>query len=162
MNPLRIYLVGFMGAGKSTVGEILAGELNCRLYDTDEEIEQRVGKSIPEIFAKEGEETFRDYETKVLRDLSRQDPPMVVATGGGLPIREENRRIMDQTGLAVLLSVDAETAIERVGDDPDRPLFQDETQVHTLLTNRESIYNEIEAQFDPEQIAQKIKEMVEE
>ena len=166
MNSRRIYLVGFMGAGKSTVGKILAAKLNCPLYDTDEEIENRVGKSIADIFEEEGEEAFRNYETNVLRDLSRKDPPMVIATGGGLPIRAENRNLMNQTGLPVLLRVDPDTAMERVGEDPERPLFQDENQVRMLFTKREPDYENITTTFDtrdatPQQIAQKINEKIE-
>lgn len=148
MSNQRIYLVGFMGAGKSTVGEILADNLDCPLYDTDEEIEKLAGKAIPEIFDKEGEQAFRDYETETLKRLSRKDPPLVVATGGGLPIREENRKLMKKTGLPVLLEVDAETAIERVGEAPNRPLFRNGDEVKQLLEDRQPIYEKIETKID--------------
>ncbi len=110
-----------MGAGKSTVGQQLAREFDWPFRDLDTVIEKATGRSIPEIFTVEGEDTFREWETRCLRKESLKDPPFVLATGGGAPEREVNRIIMAETGVSIYLNVDFNVLYERIGDDENRP-----------------------------------------
>lgn len=161
MKKTRIYLVGFMGSGKSTVGSILADQLDWQFLDLDELIEAGVETSIPEIFRRRGEASFRQLELKYLDRVSRMDPPVVVATGGGLPVKPRNRRIMKRSGTPVHLAVSPETAAERVGDDPGRPLFQDMDQVRDLWKHRRAAYKDIPRSVEtegrsPQQVAEDV------
>lgn len=148
MNPVRVYLLGFMGAGKTTVGKILSERLGWPFLDLDEEIEEGVGMPIPAIFRKRGEASFRQLELKYLDRASRSNESVVVACGGGLPLSARNRRMMERTGLSVYLSISPETAIKRVGEDPHRPLFEDPAQVRALWERRQSAYDEIPNSVD--------------
>src|SRR5688572_15249289 len=103
----NIILTGFMGTGKSTVGRRLARRLGWTFVDTDELIEQREGRSIPDIFAQDGEPAFRDLETELARDLANSKN-QVIATGGGMVLREENLRALEQAGAVVLLEAGIE------------------------------------------------------
>lgn len=129
----RIYLVGFMGSGKSTVGKKLADKLRCTFHDLDEIIEEERNKTIPEIFSEEGEEEFRDIETLCLREKSRQDPPFVLATGGGVPEKQLNRNILKNTGIVVYLNVDFETLFERIEGSENRPLVPGDEDAYSVL-----------------------------
>lgn len=148
----RMYLVGFMGAGKSTVGARLAERLACPFVELDDRIEERADATIPELFRTRGEEAFRDLEHRELRRVSRLDPPRVIACGGGVPLFERNRRILSETGRTVCLRVSPETALKRVGDADDRPLFpsgQDrERQLKRLWEKRQDAYNAFEFSVD--------------
>src|SRR5262245_3579861 len=119
----NIALVGFMGTGKSTVGQIVAGMLHFKFLDTDEMIERMAGKRISEIFAAEGEERFRQYETQVVADL-RNLTKVVVSTGGGLITRPENLASLKEHSLVVCLWCSAETIYKRVGHQTHRPLLK--------------------------------------
>lgn len=122
-NPRNIYLTGFSGTGKSTVGALVAQRLGFRFVDLDAEIEREVGRPVPEIFRAEGEEAFRRYEAEALRRLGTQRG-LVVATGGGVVLRPENRRLMAETGLVVCLEARPETIAGRLaGLAPTRPLL---------------------------------------
>jgi shikimate kinase len=140
VNPERIYLLGFMGAGKTTVGRMLAEELDWPFVDLDDRVEAEAEMPIPRIFRQNGEASFRQLELKCLDRVSREDPPLIVACGGGLPVSARNRRIMEQSGFPILLDIQPETAIERVGQDPDRPLFRDPEQVRALWRERRDAY----------------------
>ena len=94
MRMRDIILIGFMGAGKTTVGKRLAGRLGCRFVDTDEYIVSKAGMPVSEIFERYGEENFRARETDALRDLLSEEDMAVLSVGGGLPMREENRRYL--------------------------------------------------------------------
>ena len=118
-----ILLIGFMGAGKTTVSRALAGQAHLPELDTDQEIVRRAGMSIPEIFAREGEQAFRNRETDLLRELAAGDA-MIISCGGGMAMREENAALMHQAGTVVLLSASPETILERVRDDDNRPLLR--------------------------------------
>lgn len=120
-RPDNILLVGFMGAGKSTVGRELARLCGYSLLDLDEEIIRREGRSIPEIFATEGEAHFRRRETAALLSLA-QDVRRVIATGGGIVGREENWKLMRRMGAVVYLRVDWETLLWRLRSEQGRPL----------------------------------------
>ncbi len=112
-----------MGAGKSTIGRLLAKTLNVDFYDSDREIEQRVGVSIPTIFEYEGEAGFRRRESDILADLTQLEG-VVLATGGGAIMREENRVCLHQGGYVVYLQCSVDKQLERTRRDSNRPLLQ--------------------------------------
>jgi len=141
---MRIYLVGPMGAGKSTIGRLLAEELGCSFVDVDREIEARAGVDIPWIFDQEGEAGFRDREQAVLRAVSEAGGG-VIATGGGAVIREDNRRLMQQ-GRVVYLQTTVAEQLRRVGRDRRRPLLQQEDPaavLKRLMAEREPLYQAV-------------------
>ncbi len=146
-QPMNIVLIGFMGTGKSAVGRALARRLEARLVDTDAEVERLIGKSIPEIFAENGEELFRRAETQVLRGLTAGSQTMIVSTGGGTPLREENAQLLRQIGVLVLLITPVETILRRVGRNlAQRPLLagytdDPEARVRALLAQRAPRYS---------------------
>lgn len=111
-------LIGYRGTGKSTVGKILAERLNRRFLDADLEIEARAGRSIPEIFAVSGEPAFRDWEERTLRELVRDHPGGILATGGGAVMRPANRALLLKHGLVVWLKADADELARRLSADP--------------------------------------------
>ncbi|NSW75473.1 MAG: shikimate kinase [Candidatus Atribacteria bacterium] len=110
-----------MGSGKTTIGWMLAEQLHWRFLDTDSLIEEQAGLSIPRLFGEYGEEYFRRWETRVLNDVARQEK-IVLATGGGLPTREENWVILEKHFLTVFLRWKLDTLYERIKGDPERPL----------------------------------------
>lgn len=138
----NIYLIGMMGSGKTATGKVLAGMLDYAFVDLDAEIQAKEGRTIPEIFASSGEPYFRDVESSVLEHFSRKKG-QVIATGGGLVLREENVRCMKKTGQVVLLKASAESLWQRVRYSKDRPLLNKPDPFGTLqriLTDRESFY----------------------
>ena len=139
---LRLFLVGPMGSGKSTVGRHLADLLNCPFIDSDAEIESRAGADIPWIFDVEGEEGFRRRETMVLKDLVEQ-PAAVIATGGGAILATENRELMARAGVVVFLNVSVAQQLKRTGSGEGRPLLQQgdrEETLKQLMAEREPLY----------------------
>ena len=141
----NIVLMGFMGAGKTTVGKCLAKALNCEFIDTDEQIEKEQGRKITDIFAEDGEKTFRDMETDFLKRLQKREGQFVLSIGGGMPVREENRALLRNLGNVVYLKTSKEEIIRRVSGDRNRPLLQGdalEEKVTALMNAREEIYTE--------------------
>ena len=137
-----IYLVGPMGAGKSTIGKLLADSLNMEFYDVDREIEERAGVDIPWIFDMEGEEGFREREAQMLSDLS-DSPGAVVSTGGGAVLRDDNRALMMTRGTVVYLRPSVDEQIRRTAKDRKRPLLQQgnpEETLRRLMAEREPLY----------------------
>ncbi len=118
----NLYLVGPMGAGKTTIGRLLANALGREFYDSDKEIEARTGVSIPVIFEYEGEEGFRKRESEVLSELVKLKG-VVLATGGGIILRPENRQKLTQNGFVVYLRCPVEKQILRTRKDGNRPLL---------------------------------------
>ncbi|WP_426447333.1 shikimate kinase [Paenibacillus sp. S-38] len=162
MNYRNMILIGMMGTGKSTVGQALAARLGWRFVDTDAVIEERTGKTIPELFAENGETFFREAEKEAVAAVLKESG-QVVATGGGAVLREENRRAMSEGGLVVALLCSPERIIERVRTDTNRPLLQGnlEERVHTLAENRREAYTFADlavdtSDLDVESIAGKI------
>ena len=151
------YLIGMMGSGKSTIGKILAQKLNYRFFDTDVLIEKVAQKTIPEIFATEGESYFRDLETKVLQELSAYNYS-AIATGGGIIQKPVNWSCLRQ-GLIVWLDADVEVLQERVTNDTNRPLAG---KLQSLLEKRRSLYAQADLKLvsdrvkTPEQVATEI------
>lgn len=119
----NLVLIGYMGAGKTAVGKALAESLGYDFLDTDEYIVELEGMSINDIFTTKGEEYFRDLETKVVMTLSSTLKSTVVSTGGGLPMREENRSLLKKLGKVIYLMASADTTYKRVSSNGDRPLL---------------------------------------
>lgn len=163
----NIILIGFMGSGKTTIGINLSYKLKCALSDTDKMIERQENRSISDIFAAEGEESFRKKETELLRKLKKNAHRQIYSVGGGTPIREENRRLLSELGTVVYLKVSAETVYERLKGDHTRPLLQGEDpmeKIRTLLQKREEIYQEaadITVCVDGKKPAQIVQEIME-
>lgn len=141
----NVLLIGFMGAGKTTVGIKLSWRLRIPVDDTDKMIERRTGKSISEIFATEGEEAFRRMETELLKEISEQPYRRILSVGGGTPVREENRELLKKCGKVIYLRVKPETVFERVKEDKTRPLLQCEDplgRISELMDARKACYEE--------------------
>lgn len=136
------FLVGFMGAGKTTLGSNVAERLALPFYDLDERIELDAGLTIREIFEAQGERDFRNRETNMLRKLIATGPPGVIATGGGTFTLEENRTIMSEAGVSVWLDVPIDAIVTRVArmDWAERPLWRSEAEVRALAERREKDY----------------------
>jgi shikimate kinase len=135
----RFYVIGFMGAGKTTLARRVSNRLSLRCYDLDELIEERAGTSIPELFSQHGEAVFRQLESDVLRDLVDAEATGIIATGGGTFVNEANRSLMNASGITIWLDVPAERLIERVGGE-HRPLWGNESEVRALLERRSASY----------------------
>lgn len=126
-QPMRVYLAGFMGSGKSTVGPLVADELEVDFVDLDDVIEARAGQSIPSIFAEEGEAAFRRMETDALRATTERSHA-VIALGGGTIVDDANRAFAQSNGHLIYLEVSASTIVERIAEGAThRPLLQDDT-----------------------------------
>lgn len=121
MSPVRIYLIGFMGCGKSTIGKALAAELNYDFVDMDEYIVALHGKSVKTIFEQHGEVHFRNLEKEALQILS-QKSQVVIATGGGTPCYNHNMDMIHKTGLSIYLKCSIATLHHRLSQAIDRPL----------------------------------------
>ena len=139
---MRIYLVGFMGAGKSTIGSALAARLRWEFIDLDKEIERRQRRSIAEIFEQAGEDAFRSMETNALRDTSRL-VRTVFATGGGMFTNPRNVELIKRSGVSVFLDVPSSLLIKRIERSPrPRPMFKDSSQAEALLEARRPSYEQ--------------------
>ena len=140
----NVFLIGPMGAGKSTIGRHLAELLNKDFRDSDQEIEKRTGAAIPLIFEIEGEAGFRSRESSILDDLSRL-PNLVLATGGGAILSVDNRKMLHERGVVVYLHAPLDTLLQRTRRDRHRPLLQTADRRRTLediLKAREPIYRQ--------------------
>lgn len=138
----HVFLIGFMGAGKSTVAALVAEQLGMPLCDLDSLVERRANRSVAEIFATEGEAGFRRLESEALASLE-DEPPGVIACGGGVVLADANRSAMHRLGRVVLLEVSAGEALARIGDDDTRPLLAGAggaLAATALLAARESLY----------------------
>lgn len=141
----NIYLVGLMGAGKTTIGRALAGRLAYQFVDSDHEIEARTGVRLVTIFEIEGEEGFRKREAQVIGELCALDR-RVVATGGGAVLRKENRERLARSGFVIYLDVPLPTLWERTRRDRNRPLLQVPdplSRLQELHRERDALYREV-------------------
>lgn len=140
-----IVLVGFMGAGKSSVGRILARSTGLPRFDTDEMIAMRFDLTVAQIFEKHGEEKFREAETETLQQLAGKGAAIVV-TGGGMVMRSANRQLLRELGTVVYLSANEETLFARISRRSTRPLLRTENPRQTiseLLATRLPLYREV-------------------
>ena len=142
--PSKLFLIGPMGAGKSTIGKQLAAILKLEFLDTDAEIQKRTGVDIPTIFEYEGEEGFRKREAVVIEELSERDQ-MVLATGGGAVTLPENRRNLSARGFVVYLECSVDQQFERTAKDKGRPLLDNDdprATLEALMEERDPLYRE--------------------
>ncbi len=140
----NVFLVGPMGAGKTTIGKQLANALGLTFKDSDHEIVERTGASIPWIFDVEGEEGFRRREREMIDELSAREG-LVLATGGGAVLAKENRRHLKERGTVVYLQASIEQLLKRTARDKNRPLLQTEdprAKLEALMAEREPLYRE--------------------
>lgn len=138
----NLFLIGFMGAGKSSVSAGLGRMLGREVVEMDERIAAQEGMSIPEIFAQKGEPYFRACETALIKSFA-QGAPRIVSCGGGVPLREENVAAMRESGTVVLLTASPEVILERVKDSDERPLLQghkDVPYIAALMEQRRPRY----------------------
>ena len=138
----NIFLIGFMGCGKSAVSAQMVKKHGMMIREMDEEIVEREGMPIPEIFETKGESYFRDVETNLLAEIA-ESKNQIVSCGGGAVLREENIQHMKKSGKVVLLTAKAETILERVKDDDNRPLLKGNKNVdfiQDLLNKRRPNY----------------------
>ena len=143
--PPRIALIGFMGSGKTTMGRLLAARLDCLFRDLDDLIEERAGKTIRDIFAEEGEASFRDRESEDLHGLAKEKK-LVLACGGGAAVQERNASCLRQNFFCVYLEVSFQEFLRRAGGDPARPLSaRPRDEVRKLYDSRLSAYGALGA-----------------
>jgi shikimate kinase len=145
MRLRNIFLVGPMGAGKSTVGRQLAEGLGLEFRDSDQEIQRRTGVDIPTIFEFEGEEGFRNRERQVIDELTGEDG-VVLATGGGAVVREENRRDLTSRGVVIYLQCSPEQQYARTSRDRNRPLLHTADpleRLRALMAERDPLYRQV-------------------
>lgn len=167
LQGVNLYLIGMMGAGKSTLGQVLATQLGYRFFDSDRLIEQLAGQSVSEIFASSGETEFRQLETQVLAELSAYTR-LVVATGGGIVLKRENWSYL-RHGIVVWLDVPIDQLQQRLQADTSRPLLQQgdlTNRLETLLSQRQDLYDQADVRvtYQPgeplEELATRVLEMV--
>ncbi len=145
----RVWLVGMMGAGKSTVGRALAGLAGWPVVDTDRLVEQRCGRTVSEVFAEMGEPAFRRLEAGTVAELAAGDSPLVVSVGGGAVMAEANRTVMRASGTVVWLRAAPEVLVRRLGRAESRPLLAGaqgregaQARVASLVAEREPLYRQ--------------------
>lgn len=140
-------LIGYMGAGKTTVGMALARETGKKFLDTDALIVKQMNLTISDIFEKYGESYFRELETKLIENLCSSDVDCVISCGGGLPMKEENRPILKKLGKVIYLNVNENDIIRRLKGDKTRPLLRGDKEevkqrIHNMLEIRDPVYKE--------------------
>ena len=166
---MRVFLTGFMGSGKTTVGRLLSRRLGLPFIDLDHEIERCAGMTVKEIFQRGGEPLFRRLEHDVLASCVAGEERSVLATGGGTPTVEANRRLMAESGVSVWLDPPFSAITERIGGlgKVDRPLFQDESQALALYRDRLPVYRRADVRLTidpaeaPEEVAARLALLLE-
>ncbi len=151
MPEKMLFLTGFMGSGKSSVGKILAERLGCRFIDLDAEIVAAAGCSINEIFARDGEQAFRALEGAQLEQVLSSGEGSVLATGGGAVISAQNRTLMRSRGVIINLKVTLEQVLARLHGCSDRPLMAGDNAAQratTLMNEREQFYADADIRID--------------
>jgi len=158
----KIYLTGFMGSGKSTIGPILANTLGWDFFDLDIVIEQKEGKKISKIFEESGEEYFRNIEKETLKDFAKREN-VIVALGGGTITNQDNIDLLKRTGKIIYLKMSAEAAYKRLRYKRDRPILtRDGTvnlskpefieKIEGLLSERAKYYNQADVSIDTDKL----------
>ena len=146
----NIFLCGFMATGKSSVGKRLAEKLRFEFIDMDSVIEAESGKTIPQIFASQGESAFRTLESNMVEHLAERTE-CVVATGGGVIVNPRNLEVLKGCGIVITLTADSETILQRVGSGEDRPMLHGEDRlrrIRTLMEKREQAYAQADIILD--------------
>lgn len=141
----HVILIGYMGCGKTTVGRKLSYRLRKPFLDTDKQIEVRQKCTVSEIFELQGEAAFRDMETAYLESLLQEKGEYVIAVGGGLPLRKENRELLRKLGTCFYLKASPDTIYDRLKHDTTRPLLQCENprlKIEQMIKTREPVYEE--------------------
>jgi shikimate kinase len=141
----NFFLVGLMGAGKTTVGRLLARRTGKTFYDSDHEVEARTGVRVATIFEIEGEQRFRDRETSAIRELAQLND-IVLATGGGAVLRPENRQVLRSYGTVIYLCAPIDDLLARTQHDKNRPLLQTadpRAKLEALYAERDPLYREV-------------------
>lgn len=154
MNPSVIILTGFMGTGKSEVGNLLAERLQYRFVDLDQVIEEHAGCSIPDLFEQEGEAGFRKRETRALL-MEGGQPKQVLSCGGGVVVTPENLEWLKQQSGVVCLDATPETIVSRIGSDPNRPLLQGDDpliRIQSLMEQRAPLYAQLPTHIDTDRL----------
>ncbi|CAL4324323.1 shikimate kinase AroK [Buchnera aphidicola] len=128
----NLFLIGPMGAGKSTIGKYLSKNLQMKFYDSDQEIEKRTGADINWVFDIEGESGFRKRETKIISELTKKKG-IVLATGGGSILSSENRKFLSARGIVIYLNITIEKQLLRTRKDKNRPLLQNKDSLKSTL-----------------------------
>jgi shikimate kinase len=160
-----LYLVGFMAAGKTTVGSFLADELGWCFVDIDSDIEAPEGKTIAEIFQRHGQDHFRELESRMIRSrvkLIEAGDPCVMALGGGAFVQPKNWELIQNNGVTVWLDCQLETVRKRLGEDTTRPLAQDHEALAKLFEDRRPLYARADFRVDVDtddvnEVVQRIK-----
>ncbi|MGC8964525.1 MAG: shikimate kinase [Brevinematia bacterium] len=140
----QIFLIGYRATGKSTVGKVLSNLINWKFVDLDNEIEMYSGRTIKDIFDREGEKVFREIESEVLRKVSKLEK-VVISTGGGVIIKKENRDMLKE-GFVILLESSIDTIVSRMIKDDNRPSLTDlplREEVIKTLSERKPLYEEV-------------------
>jgi len=149
----NLTIIGFMGTGKSSVGRLVADLMHFTFLDTDDVIEARAGKTIGEIFEQHGETVFRDWERRIVEELTRRKKT-VIATGGGLPANEANLTSLKTHSLVVCLWAGPEKIFERVRGQTHRPMLLNDpdplARIHDLLSQREPFYRQADVLVNTE------------
>lgn len=167
LKGVNLYLIGMMGSGKTTIGQLVATELGYQFFDTDTVIEQVAKQSIKQIFAESGEVAFRQLESQVLAELSAYTR-LAIATGGGIVLKPENWSYLHH-GIVVWLDVPIEQLQERLQADETRPLLQDpnpQAKLQTLFRQREALYAQSDVRVSykagetPEQLTKRLLEQL--
>ncbi len=166
---MRVFLTGFMGSGKTTVGRLLSERLELPFIDLDHEIERCADMTVTEIFRQGGEPLFRRLEQDVLASCVAAEPESVLATGGGTLTVERNRRLLADSGVSVWLDPPFSVITERIGGlgKLDRPLFRDASQALELYRRRLPIYRradlrlEVDREEAPEEVAARLALLLE-
>ena len=167
MSQPNIILTGFMGTGKSTIGRLLAKKIGYQFIDTDTLIEQQTGKTITELFATQGENTFRQLETELVKELAKKSG-QVIATGGGLVLNPDNVKKLNRTGQIFCLTATANEILQRVKQQGNtRPLLQEKDplqKITTLLQQRDPVYRQFPqvstTDTAPELLVEKILDLI--
>ena len=145
MSQKNIILTGFMGTGKTTIGQLLAKKTGYQFVDTDALIEKQIGQTIADFFATQGEKVFRQLETDVVKKLAKESD-LVIATGGGLVLNPENVALLEQTGTIFCLTASTEDILKRISQQHHiRPLLQEDNplkKIKVLLQQRNPIYSQ--------------------
>ena len=159
MEKDKLYLVGFMGAGKSTIARAAGRRLGWRVEDIDERIEARERRSVASIFAQNGEAYFRQLERQVLGELLPQRH-VIIATGGGTFVEPDNRALMLSDGAVAWLDVPLGQVLKRVPNDGRRPLAADRTAMEQLYQRRQLAYAEAHVRIDSSRPVQEVVELL--